>query len=201
MGRKKLLSAALIVAALAGIVEGANMKLEKAVFAGGCFWCMLPPFQKLDGVKEIIAGYTGGQKENPNYEEVSSGKTGHYEAVEITFDPSKITYAKLLDVFWRQIDPTDTGGQFSDKGTQYRTAIFYNNQQQRAAAEKSKSELENSGRFDKPIATAIIKAERFYRAEEYHQDYPSKNPSMYNFYKENSGRGNYLEEKWKKDAK
>ncbi|MGE5237466.1 MAG: peptide-methionine (S)-S-oxide reductase MsrA [Chloroflexota bacterium] len=170
--------------------------LEKATFAGGCFWCMEPPFEKLDGVVEVISGYTGGHKANPTYEEVSAGKTGHVEAVEITFDPNRITYAKLLDVFWRQIDPTDPNGQFVDRGSQYRSAIFYHNDGQKRLAEKSKEEMNRSGRFGKPVVTEIIKASIFYKAEEYHQDYYKKNPIRYKFYRYNSGRDQYLKKIW-----
>jgi len=130
----------------------AEEKLEKATFAGGCFWCMEPPFEALQGVSEVISGYTGGHKENPTYEEVSSGKTGHMEAVQVTYDPSKISYKELLDVFWRQIDPTDASGQFADKGSQYKTAIFYHSEEQRRLAEESRRKLEESGKFEKPIA-------------------------------------------------
>jgi peptide methionine sulfoxide reductase msrA/msrB len=178
--------------------EGKTMKVEKAIFAGGCFWCMLPPFQKLDGVQDVVAGYTGGQAENPDYESVSSGKTGHYEAVEVLYDPSKVSYKRLLDAFWQNIDPTDENGQFVDRGTQYRTAVFYLNEEQRREAERSREELGKSGKFDKPIMTGILKAGKFYKAEQYHQDYPAKNPSMYKFYKERSGRDQFLEKKWKK---
>jgi peptide methionine sulfoxide reductase msrA/msrB len=170
-----------------------EMKTEKATFAGGCFWCMERPFKSLDGVIEVISGYTGGHKENPTYEEVSHGKTGHLEAVQIIYDPSRISYNQLLDIFWKQIDPTDSGGQFVDRGEQYRSAIFYHNEDQRRLAEKSKKLLDASGRYKKPIVTEIIKATTFYRAEEYHQDYYKKNPIRYKFYRLNSGRDQYLE--------
>jgi len=166
--------------------------LERAIFAGGCFWCMEPPFERLDGVREVVSGYTGGRKENPTYEEVSSGRTGHVEAVQITYDPSKVTYATLLNVFWRQIDPTDAGGQFVDRGSQYRSVIFYNTAQQKALAENSRDELQRSRRFTKPVVTEILPAARFYRAEEYHQDYHRKNPVRYKFYRFNSGRDQFL---------
>jgi peptide methionine sulfoxide reductase msrA/msrB len=171
-------------------------KFETAIFAGGCFWCMVPPFEKLDGVKEVISGYTGGRKENPTYEEVSSGKTGHVEAIQVTFDPAKISYEKVLSVFWRQIDPTDAGGQFVDRGSQYRSVIFYLAPEQKALAEKSKAELQRSGRFNKPIVTEIIPAGKFYKAEEYHQDYYKKNPIRYKFYRFNSGRDQFLKKVW-----
>ena len=172
---------------------------ERAVFAGGCFWCMVPPFEKTDGVKEVISGYTGGHTVNPTYEEVSSGSTGHVEAIEVVFDPSKVTYRKLLDVFWRQVNPTDAAGQFVDRGAQYRSAVYYLNEEQKKLAEESKKELERSGRFDKPIVTEILPAGPFYRAENYHQDYWKKNPVRYKFYRYNSGRDQYLQKVWGKD--
>ncbi|MCJ7482911.1 MAG: peptide-methionine (S)-S-oxide reductase MsrA [Thermodesulfovibrionales bacterium] len=171
-------------------------KLEKASFAGGCFWCMELPFEKIEGVKEVISGYTGGQKPNPTYEEVSAGGTGHAEAIQVLYDPSKVHYADLLEVFWRQIDPTDSGGQFVDRGKQYRSAIFYHNEDQKHLAEKSKDEIQNSGRYNKPIITEILPASDFYRAEEYHQDYYKKNPIRYKFYRFNSGRDQYLKTIW-----
>ena len=175
-------------------------KLEKATFAGGCFWCMEPSFKKLEGVSDVISGYTGGRKENPTYEEVSSGKSGHIEAVQILYDPSKITYEELLDLFWKQIDPTDPGGQFVDRGPQYSTVIFYNNDynndEQKRLAENSKEALQKSGRYSKPIVTKILPASQFYKAEEYHQDYHQKNPMRYTFYRFNSGRDQYLKKIW-----
>lgn len=175
--------------------------LEKATFAGGCFWCMESPFEKLPGVKEVIAGYTGGYKLNPTYEEVSSGATGHLEAVQITFDPKQINYAELLKVFWKQLDPTDPDGQFVDRGKQYRTAIFYHSDEQRKLAESSKAELAASGRFDEPLVTEILPASTFYRAEEYHQDYYKNNPLHYQQYRTNSGRNQYIEKVWGKDMR
>ncbi len=174
----------------------AEMKTEKATFAGGCFWCMELPFEKIDGVIEVISGYTGGHTEDPTYEEVSSGKTGHLEAIQITYDPSKVRYAELLAVFWKQIDPTDKAGQFVDRGSQYRTAIFYHTEEQRTIAEQSKRELEQSGRYRKPIVTGILKAAPFYPAEEYHQNYYKKNPMRYKFYRLNSGRDQFREKIW-----
>ena len=174
-------------------------KLEKTTFAGGCFWCMEPSFKKLDGVQDVISGYTGGHKENPSYEEVSSGKTGHVEAIQIIYDPTKITYEELLNVFWRQIDPTDPGGQFVDRGQQYRTVIFYHNDEQKQVAEKSKEALQKSRRYSKPIATGILPASEFYIAEEYHQDYYKKNPLRYKLYRLNSGRDQYLKKIWRKE--
>ena len=178
---------------------GSAPHLEKAIFAGGCFWCMVPPFEKLDGVSEVISGYTGGHKVNPTYEEVSSGTTGHMEAVEVIYDPTKVTYEKMLNVFWRQINPTDAGGQFVDRGSSYKSAIFYSSEEQKKLAEKSKKELEQSGRFDKPIVTEIRPAGPFYRAEDYHQDYWKKNPIRYKFYRYNSGRDQYLAKIWGKE--
>jgi peptide methionine sulfoxide reductase msrA/msrB len=164
-----------------------------ATFAGGCFWCMIPPFKETEGVIEVIAGYTGGHMENPSYQQVCSGNTGHYEAVKLKYDPEIIQYEKLLDIFWSQIDPTDSSGQFFDKGSQYCTAIFYHDEEQRKIAEASKKALENEGIFDKPIATKIIEASEFYPAEEYHQDYPSKNPEHYLSYKVGSGREAFIQ--------
>ncbi len=180
------------------IVSAATMKLERAIFAGGCFWCMTPPFEKIDGVKEVISGYTGGNTVNPTYEEVSSERTGHVEAVEVVYDPSKVSYEKLLDVFWRQINPTDGGGQFVDRGPSYVSGIFTTTDEQRRLAEASKETLERSGRFDKPIVTKIAEAGPFYRAEEYHQDYWKKSPLRYKFYRFNSGRDQYLARVWGK---
>jgi peptide methionine sulfoxide reductase msrA/msrB len=168
----------------------------KATFAGGCFWCMEPPFEKLNGVKEVISGYTGGYMENPTYKEVSSGTTGHLEAIEIIYDPSQITYSKLLDVFWRQVDPTDPGGQFVDRGQQYTTAIFYHSVKQQEQAEASKASLQQSGRYTTSLVTPIKKASQFYKAEDYHQDYYKKNPIRYKFYRFNSGRDRYLKSIW-----
>lgn len=181
-------------------VGAPGQQLEKAIFAGGCFWCMEPPFEKLDGVKEVISGYTGGAKADPTYQEVSSGTTGHVEAVEVIYDPAKVSYEKLLDVFWRQVDPTDKGGQFVDRGSSYVTGIFYLTDGQRRLAEASKLALERSGRYDKPIVTPITKAGPFYRAEGYHQDYYKKNPVRYKFYRLNSGRDKYLERVWSKET-
>jgi len=176
----------------------AKQDFEVAVFAGGCFWCMEPPYAELVGVIEVVPGYTGGHKKNPDYIQVSSGDTGHYEAVRIKFDSAKISFEKILDVFWTQIDPTDAQGQFADKGTQYKTAIFYNNEQQKIIAEKSKQELSRSGKFDKPIVTEIIKATEFYPAEEYHRNYYKKNSLQYKAYKTGSGRDSFIKKIWGK---
>ncbi len=181
----------------AQVKKDAVMKWGKATFAGGCFWCMEPSYEKLDGVKEVISGYTGGKKVNPTYEEVSSGSTGHLESIEVTYDPAVVSYERLLDVFWKNIDPTDSGGQFVDRGGQYRSAIFYHTEDQKKAAEASKQRLARSGLFNKPIVTEILPAATFYRAEEYHQDYYKKNPVRYKFYRFNSGREQFLEKIWK----
>ena len=170
--------------------------LETATFAGGCFWCTESDFEKVDGVVEVISGYTGGHKENPTYEEVSSGGTGHVEAVQVLYDPTRITYRDLLDVFWRHVNPTDAGGQFVDRGLQYRTAIFYHNDEQKRLAEESRDELTKSGRFDKPVVTEIDRFSAFYRAEDYHQDYYEKNPIRYKYYRFRSGRDQFLENVW-----
>lgn len=177
----------------------ALMSYEKATFAGGCFWCMESPFEKENGVIEAVAGYTGGQTANPTYHEVGSGQTGHMEAVQITFDPSKISYGKLLEIFWRQIDPTDAGGQFADRGTQYQTAIFYASPEQKELAIESKKQLEASKIFDKPIATQILPFQKFWPAEEYHQNYYKTNEAHYKLYKKGSGREDFIKSKWKKD--
>lgn len=170
---------------------------EQATFAGGCFWCMEQPFQELDGVVKVVSGYTGGHTENPTYEEVCSGTTGHYEAVQIVYDSRKITYKELLVLFWRQIDPTDSGGQFVDRGSQYKTAIFFHNDEQRKSAEESKRELEKAGIYKEPIVTEIIAFSYFYEAEDNHQDYYRKCPLRYNTYKSGSGRDHYLKTVWK----
>jgi peptide methionine sulfoxide reductase msrA/msrB len=171
---------------------------ELATFAGGCFWCMVSPFDEQPGIKQVTSGYTGGHKENPSYEEVCSDTTGHYEAVQIQFDPEVFPYEKLLQLFWQQIDPTDPGGQFGDRGQSYRTAIFYHNEKQRELAEASKAELAASGRFEKPIVTEILPAGPFYPAEEKHQNYYKKIPFHYNHYFEASGRAKFIRENWKK---
>jgi methionine-S-sulfoxide reductase len=157
--------------------------LEKAIFAGGCFWCMEPPFEKLPGVVSVTSGYAGGTRENPTYSEVSAGGTGHAEAVQIFYDPSKISYSQLLEVFWMNIDPTDGGGQFIDRGSQYRSAIFFLDEAQKRLADTSRERLAASGRFAKPIMTEIVPAGPFYPAEEYHQDYYKRNPVRYHYYR------------------
>lgn len=181
-----------------GTEDGATMTegVAVAIFAGGCFWCMEPAFQSLDGVVEVMAGYTGGPEVDPTYQEVASGRTGHREAVRVLYDPEKIPYQKLLDVFWRQIDPTDPGGQFADRGPQYQTAIFVGSEEERELAEASKVALAESWKFDRPIATEILAAGPFYPAEDYHQDYSEKNPLHYKMYKKGSGRAGYLDRTW-----
>lgn len=171
-------------------------KLETAVFAGGCFWCMQPPFDRAAGVVRTEAGYTGGSVKNPTYEQISGGDTGHAEAVRVTYDPAKVSYEKLLDIFWRNVDPTTKDRQFADAGTQYRTAIFYLDEAQRKAAEASRERLAKSGKFKKPIVTEITRAGPFYRAEEYHQDYYKKNSVRYEMYKVGSGRAGFLKKLW-----
>ncbi|MCA1065054.1 peptide-methionine (R)-S-oxide reductase MsrB [Rossellomorea sp. AcN35-11] len=170
-----------------------------ATFAGGCFWCIEPPFEKLDGVYSVISGYTGGDEKNPSYEEVSSKQTGHVEAVQIEYNPKVITYEQLLKVFWRQIDPTDPGGQFVDRGPQYVSGIFYHSEDQKSTAQQSKQELADSGRFEEEIVTEIRPANTFYKAEEYHQDYYKKNKLRYSFYRNQSGRDDFLQEAWGND--
>ncbi len=175
---------------------GGSPELAIATFAGGCFWCVESDFEKLPGVKDAISGYIGGEEENPTYKQVSYGETGHVEAVEVHYNPDQISYEQLLNAYWQQIDPTDTGGQFVDRGFQYRPFIFYHNQQQKLAAEASRNMLASASRFDKPLATDIKAASQFWRAEEYHQDYYKKNPIRYKFYRYNSGRDQFLEATW-----
>jgi peptide methionine sulfoxide reductase msrA/msrB len=182
-------------------MSGENKDMKIATFAGGCFWCTEADFEKTDGVVKVISGYTGGKKENPTYEEVSAGKSGHVEAIQVYYDPAKITYEGLLEVFWRHIDPTDNGGQFVDRGGQYRSAIFYRDEEEKRLAEKSKETLEKSGKFPKPIATEILKLSKFYPAEEYHQDYYKKNPLRYQYYRSGSGRDQFLKESWGQERK
>jgi peptide methionine sulfoxide reductase msrA/msrB len=173
-------------------------KTELATFAGGCFWCMVQPFDELPGIISVTSGYTGGHKENPTYEEVCSETTGHYEAVQIAFNPDIFPYERLLELYWQQIDPTDAGGQFFDRGDSYRTAIFFHNEKQHQLAEESKMQLEVSGRFKKPIVTEILPAKPFYEAEDYHQQYYQKSPVRYNQYRKGSGRDAYIKDHWDK---
>jgi peptide methionine sulfoxide reductase msrA/msrB len=207
---KTLFIAIIVVAAIffgGHPVQGIDAKMEKpmnaepqktqtAVFAGGCFWCTESDFEKVDGVLEVISGYTGGSTANPTYEQVSAGGSGHVEAVKVVYDPDRRTYAQLLQVFWRHVDPTDAGGQFVDRGSQYRSVIFYSSEEERNLAEASKQSLAASGRFGKPIATEILRLGEFYPAEEYHQDYYKKNPIRYRYYRGGSGRDQFLDKVW-----
>ncbi len=175
--------------------------LATATFAGGCFWCMEKPFDELEGVVSTTSGYTGGTKENPSYEEVSAGGTGHVESVEVVYDPAQVSYEKLLDVFWKNVDPVDNRGQFCDKGSQYRAKIFAHDDQQRQLAEASKQQLSRQAKFrNTPIATEVEPAQAFYPAEDYHQDYYLKHPVRYNFYRTACGRDKRLGEVWGKAA-
>lgn len=174
------------------------MAEEKAIFAGGCFWCMVKPFDSQPGIKKVVSGYTGGHTVNPTYQEVSSGLTGHTEAVEITYDPDVIGYDQLVETYWQQTDPTDAFGQFADRGDSYRPVIFYQNEDQREIAEASKEKLQNSGRFKEPIVTKIEPAQTFYPAEDCHQDYYRTNSAHYNAYSEGSGRAGFIRQNWKK---
>lgn len=170
---------------------------ERATFAGGCFWCMEPPFEKLNGVLEVVSGYTGGTGQDPTYDDYA--EKGHVEAVRITYDPDRVDYERLLEVFWRQIDPTDPHGQFVDRGREYRSAIFYHDPEQQRLAEESKRELDESGRFEEPIVTEILPAGEFHAAEDYHQDYHRKRPLRYRFYRSRSGRDRFLDRVWGED--
>jgi peptide-methionine (S)-S-oxide reductase len=194
----------ILIAAMAGlsailISTGAATpatNLEKATFAGGCFWCMEHPFDEIPGVVSVTPGYTGGQKKNPTYEEVSAGGTGHAEAVQVIYDPARVSYEKLLNVFWHNIDPTAKDRQFCDAGNQYRSAIFYHNEEQKRLALHSKEVLEKNKPFKGPVVTEIVQASAFYPAEEYHQHYYKKNPIRYKFYRYRCGRDQRLEELW-----
>lgn len=191
-----------LVAAASAAAQGTRPASEPgrktAIFAGGCFWCMEHPFDEIAGVISVTAGYTGGTKANPTYEEVSSGTTGHAESVQVVYDPAKVSYQKLVDVFWRNIDPLTANAQFCDHGTQYRSAIFYLDDEQKRVAEASKEALAKSGRFDKPIVTQIVAASTFWPAEDYHQHYYKTNPVRYKFYRYNCGRDQRLEQLWGK---
>lgn len=178
-----------------------QIKFSRAIFAGGCFWCMEPPFAKLDGVISVTPGYIGGHKVDPTYQEVCSGFSGHTEAVEIVYDPELVNYATLLEVFWMNIDPTDGDGQFCDRGSQYRSAIFYCDVAQQQLAEASKAALESGGRFDAPVVTQIVAEEVFYPAEEYHHGYSRSNPERYGSYRRSSGRDRYLDQTWGEERK
>lgn len=179
------------------VSEGGGNCYEKATFAGGCFWCMEALFKQVDGVKNVISGYTGGKTENPTYEKVCTGRTGHFEAVQIVYNPSEISYEKLLEIFWKNIDPTDPGGQFADKGSQYKTAVFYHSGNQKEAAMKSRKILDESEKFSNPVVTEILPASVFYKAEEYHQDYFRKKVNQYKFYRAASGRDEFLNRLWR----
>ncbi|AHC19428.1 peptide-methionine (S)-S-oxide reductase MsrA [Paenibacillus jamilae] len=170
--------------------------MEKATFAGGCFWCMVTPFEEQPGIHGIVSGYTGGTIPDPTYEQVKTGTTGHYEVVQITFEPELFPYEKLLELYWPQTDPTDGEGQFQDRGTQYKPAIFYHTEQQRELAQQSKEQLVQSGRFDKPIVTEILPASFFYPAEDYHQDYHKKNVKHYKEDRAQSGRDEFIDKNW-----
>ncbi|EKU93945.1 Peptide methionine sulfoxide reductase MsrA [Alloiococcus otitis] len=170
--------------------------LKVANFSGGCFWCMVRPFEEEDGIESVVSGYTGGHVANPTYEQVCSNTTGHTEAVQITYDPDKVSYKDLVEIYWQQTDPTDAGGQFADRGDSYRPVIFYGNQEEKEIAEQSKQNLENSGRFNDPIVTEIKERSTFYPAEEYHQDFYKKNPTHYKMYRKGSGRQDFIEKNW-----
>jgi peptide-methionine (S)-S-oxide reductase len=194
-----ILALPLALIAAAGTVTAAG-NIEKATFAGGCFWCMEHPFDALPGVLSVTAGYTGGQKKNPTYQEVSAGGTGHAESVQIVYDPTKTTYGKLLDVYWHNIDPTTKDRQFCDSGHQYRSAIFYHTEEQHKEALQSKAELEKTKPFKEPVVTEIVPAGEFYPAEEYHQHYYKKNPIRYWYYRNGCGRDQRLKDLWGKAA-
>lgn len=176
-----------------------NNVLEKATFAGGCFWCMVKPFDQWDGVESVISGYSGGHIENPTYQQVKTGTTGHYEVVQITYDPKKVSYETILDIYWQQIDPTDPDGQFQDRGSQYRAAIFYHTEEQKRLAERTKITLDESGTFKKPVITPILPASAFYPAEDYHQDFYKKSPGEYLEDRKKSGRDEFLESHWSEE--
>ncbi|GAB7305536.1 MULTISPECIES: peptide-methionine (S)-S-oxide reductase MsrA [Enterococcus] len=169
---------------------------DTAIFAGGCFWCMVKPFDSLPGILSVVSGFTGGHVPHPTYQEVTTGTTGHTEAVEITFDPEQITYEELVAIYWQQTDPTDAFGQFADRGDSYRPVIYYNSEEQRKIAEASKAALQASGRFTDPIVTTIEPAKPFYPAEDYHQDFYKKNTAHYNAYREGSGRAGFIRQNW-----
>jgi peptide methionine sulfoxide reductase msrA/msrB len=179
--------------------QATSGNLAHATFAGGCFWCMEPPFEKIPGVSAVVSGYSGGNEINPTYEDVGSGRTGHAEVVDIAYDPSKVGFATLVEIFWRSMNPTDAGGQFADRGRQYRPALFYRNAEQKRLIEESKARLSAGGKFDKPIAVEVTAFKSFYAAEEYHQDFYKKDPGRYKAYRKGSGRQAFLEKTWGKD--
>jgi peptide methionine sulfoxide reductase msrA/msrB len=197
--RIHLLLALAVFVASAPVIAKERVETRSAVFAGGCFWCMEKPFEELDGVISATSGYTGGGTENPTYQDYGEG--GHLEAVEVVYDPGQISYRELLEVFWRQIDPTDPAGQFADRGRSYTTAIFYLDDEQKRLAEQSKADLEERQVFDKAIVTPIIPVGRFYRAEEHHQDYYKKNPVRYRYYRSRSGRDRFLDSVWGREER
>jgi peptide-methionine (S)-S-oxide reductase len=194
---------AMLAVAVSGLALAAGARapkpvLARATFAGGCFWCMEPPFEKIPGVASVTSGYTGGEKVDPTYEEVSAGGTGHAESVEILYDPAKVTYSQLLDVFWHNVDPTQADGQFCDHGRQYRTAIYTHDAEQKRLADESKKQV--MAKLQKPVVTEIVPASRFYPAEEYHQDFYKRNPVRYYTYRAGCGRDRRLKELWGADA-
>jgi methionine-S-sulfoxide reductase len=195
-----LLSFATVVAASIAMAQGQNSpsaETRTAVFAGGCFWCIQPAFDKAKGVIKTVVGYCGGTEPNPTYERVSSEKTGYRESIQITYDPAEISYDQLLDIYWRQIDPTQADGQFTDIGPSYRAAIFYGNDDEKKIAEASKEKLAHSGKFNKPIVTEILPAMKFYPAEEYHQKYYQQNPERFEAFEQGSGRESFKKKNWK----
>ena len=189
-------AASSLTAGESGLALKSSVPTAVATFAGGCFWCMEPPYDNLDGVISTTAGYLGGHKENPTYQEVSTGETGHTEAVQVVYDPAKVSYEKLLEVFWRNVDPTTPDGQFCDRGSQYRTGIFYHDEEQSRLAHVSKESLVRTKPFAASIVTEIVAAGKFYPAEDYHQDYYMKNPLRYKFYRFHCGRDQRLTELW-----
>lgn len=200
-GRGLLVALAITLSAVVASQASAAEERATAVFAGGCFWCVEEAFDGIDGVVDHTAGFAGGHVEDPSYDQVVAGGTGHVEAVRVEYDPSAVSYEELLHVFWRNVDPLDGGGQFCDRGSTYRTAIFVQGEEQRRTAERSREQLEESGRFDKPIATEIIADDTFYAAEEYHQDYFKKRPLRYKFYVSSCGRYGRLDELWGDEAR
>ena len=207
MTRRLILCVTLLLSSAIACAGASKTELEKvaipetamlATFGGGCFWCMEPPFEKLEGVYAVTSGYSGGEEINPSYNDVAGGRTGHTEVVQVAFDPKRVSYDKLLDVFWRSMDPTDSGGQFADRGTQYRPAIFTHGAKQREAALKSRAALGKSGVFSSPIVVEITPIRAFYAAEDYHQDYYKKNPRRYESYRRGSGRAAFLDRIWGK---
>ena len=196
--KRKRLTCILVIGLLLAGIGGQSLfaDIKRATFAGGCFWCTESDFDEVPGVISTTSGYTGGTTNNPTYQQVTRGQTGHYEAVQLQYDDDQISYQELLDIFWRTIDPLDFGGQFCDRGASYRTAIFYHDAQQRRLAEASRQRLEDSGRFERPIATVVRRLDRFYDAEDYHQDYHTKNPTRYRFYRFACGRDARIEQVW-----